>query len=121
MHEVVFENGPKTLHTDHDEDDGVEQIHIADPSAANEEYATRVARMQSCEEEQLKSMLKDSKLDLDNSRNDVIPSKSTKLPVFASVHPEGEGYDQLVGGDSSDSHNFSRSNRSNMEDDGMGP
>jgi len=28
-------------------------------------------------------------MDLDNSRNDVIPSKKTKLDVYASVHPEG--------------------------------
>lgn len=32
----------------------------------------------SADESQLKSMLKDSRLDLDNSRNDVLPCRKTK-------------------------------------------
>ena len=37
----------------------------------------------------IRSLLKQSQLDLDNSRNDVVPAKKTKLDVYASVHPEG--------------------------------
>jgi hypothetical protein len=115
---VMVDNGPKTLHTDHDEDP-VEDIQIADPAGQNE-YVNRIAGVisGSCDEDQLKSMLKESKLDLDNSRNDVIPSKQTKLDIFASIHPEGEGYNALDG-DSSDSRGFI--SRSNIEDEDAGP
>ena len=74
------------------------------------------------DESQLRSMLKDSQLDLDNSRNDVLPCKKTKLDVYASVHPEG--YSKFSGGSSpSDLDQSSRelNSRVHMDEDELGP
>ena len=64
-------------------------------------------------------MLKESQLDLDNSRNDVIPSKKTKMDIYASIHPEGyRGFSERSSVGTSNLH--SRDN-SNVEEDGLGP
>ena len=110
----LMDNGPKTLHTDHDEDP-VEDIRLAaDPAEQMEQHqVNHIPGIMSSgrgEDSQLRSMLKESQLDLDNSRNDVIPSKKTKLDVYASIHPEGHAYDHFVGDSSAHSQSYSRAN-----------
>ena len=65
-------------------------------------------------------MLKESRLELDNSRNDVMPSKATKMDIYASIHPEGyQGFsDGSSAGRTSNSH--SRDN-SHVDEDPLGP
>ena len=65
-------------------------------------------------------MLKESRLELDNSRNDVIPSKATKMDIFASIHPEGyQGFED--GSSAGRTSNLHSREHSNVEEDGLGP
>ena len=120
-----------TLHTNEDQD-AVEDIQIAqDALGIGAGIGTPTAQVNriagivsgSGDESQLRSMLKDSQLDLDNSRNDVLPCKKTKLDVYASVHPEG--YSKFSGSSLSpsdlDQSSRELNSRVHMEEDELGP